>query len=134
MMMSDELYIKRNALLHKATSYRGRTKKETLRVRAESFLAAEKITGQLEEYWAAQSNYPEPSYNLYDSKGRPTHFLYASDGISHRYVPISAFKFSEVRIDYLSAVQRLRKQERTVTREELEFYEAVESLYNRLAP
>jgi hypothetical protein len=143
MMSSDELYLKRNALLNRATSFRAKTKsgkldkKATIRERSRCYLEAEAITRELEELWAARSKAPEPKANLYECKNGewlPTHALQESDGITYRYVPLERWVLSEIRIDYLSPVEKLRKQELTITKQEIEYHQAIERLYIGHAP
>lgn len=133
-MSAESLYMERNELLHRATSYRGKTKTATMRERSRCFLEAEKLTRQLEEWWASQSRYTAPNYNLYNAEGQATHFLLTSDGITHRYVPIAQWNAAKQAIRELSPLERLRYYENSHTSEEIEFQEAVEELYQRLAP
>lgn len=133
-MYSEELYKKRNELLHRATSYKGKTRKATMLERSRCFIEAEKLTRELEEYWAEQSTYTPPNMNLYDTRGRATHFLQWSDGISHRYVPISVWEAAKQSIRVLDPVERLRIHEVKLSQDEIEFQEQVEQLYLSLAP
>ena len=133
-MNSDELYRKRNELLHRATSFRAKTRKATLLERAKCFLEADRLTKELEEYWACQSSYTPPNVNLYDTQGRATHFLQWSDGIQHTYVPVARWVAAEQSILELDPVDRLRRHEIKLTQDELEFQEQVEELYIRLSP
>lgn len=133
-MSSEELYMQRNELLHRATSFRGKTRKATMLERSRCFIEAEKLTKKLEEYWASQSRYTPPNMNLYDTQGRPTHFLQWSDGLLHRYVPVAKWIAAEQSILELDPVDRLRRHEIKLTQDELEFQAQVEELYLRLTP
>ena len=117
----NDLYERRNYLLHKATSYRGKDWEDTKKVRVRCFIEADELTQQLEEQWANQTKAPPVNYNLYDVHGNITHMMLTSNGITHRYVKIANWLPEKVKIKRLDPIERLRYHELSVSKEELEF-------------
>lgn len=128
----NDLYKRRNYLLHRATSYRGKDWNDTKRVRVWCFIEADSLTQQLEEQWANQMKAPPVNYNLYDHDGNITHMMLTSDGITHKYVKISNWLAEDVKIKRLDPVEKFRYHELSVSEEELKFKNDIKRMVKML--
>lgn len=94
----EELYFKRNELLHVATSYHSEDPKQQAYVRSRAWQEALAISSELEIRHARLDNQPDtPLFFLRrDETGTTMHVLVGDDGITQVYRPLNKTKPEDI--------------------------------------
>lgn len=132
MSYNGELYRQRNILLNKATSYRGESIEDTMKVRVQCFIQADALTQEIELHNAMIASPPVTFHNLYDTEGNITHMLLEDDGITRKYVRIARWLPDKVKINRKHPLDIYRYHEASVSRDELEFKDNIKALAERI--